>query len=276
MAIEVIIFLVVGAFICGLINSSLGMMYGTILSPILLIAGFDLIVVVPAILFSQTIGGLTASIFHHRFKNTNFSLKSKNPKVIIKSFFKLGLLESFKKGTTRDFRVGSFVAIFGVIATFMSVLIAVNIPKEFLKTYIGLLVIFIGFILLWKPVFKFSWKKMWVVSIISAFNKSVTGGGFGPVVTSGQIMAGRDIKNSIGTTAFAGVPICIIGFLMYMLIEGISDWSLIGFLSIGAIIAAPFGARITASFKSEKRLKFSLGILSIFLGILVISKTWII
>jgi len=276
MVIETIILLITGAFICELIDSSLGMMYGTILSPILLIAGFDLIVVVPAILFSQTIGGLTASIFHHKFKNINFSLKSKDPKFIIKIFFEIGLIDSLKKVTTRDFRVGSFVAMFGIIATFISVLIAVNIPKELLKTYIGLLVISMGLILLWKPVFKFSWKKIWAISIISAFNKSVTGGGFGPVVTNGQVMAGRSVKNSIGTTTFAGVPICITGFLMYLLIEGISDWNLIGFLSIGAVVAAPLGARITASFKSEKRLKFFLGILSIFLGILVISKTWII
>ncbi len=40
------------ALICEIIDSSLGMLYGTILSPILIIAGFDPPVVIPSILFS--------------------------------------------------------------------------------------------------------------------------------------------------------------------------------------------------------------------------------
>ena len=276
MVIETIICLVIGAFICEFIDSSLGMMYGTLLSPILLIAGFEPIVVVPAILFSQTIGGLTSSKFHHKYKNTNFSLKRKNPKFIIKKIFELGLLETFKKGTTRDFRIGSFISIFGVIATFVSVVIAINIPKELLKTYIGLLVIFVGFVLLLKPVFKFSWKKIWAISVISAFNKSLSGGGFGPIVTSGQVMTGRNARNSVGTTNFAEVPICITGFLMYMLTKNISDWNLIIYLSIGAVLAAPLGAKFTASFKSEQKIKSFLGVLLMIVGILLLIKTWII
>jgi len=276
MVIEIVICLIVGAFICEFIDSSLGMMYGTLLAPFLLIAGFEPIVIVPAILFSQTIGGLTASTFHHKFKNTNFSFKRRNPKFIIKKIIELGWIETFKRGTTRDFRVGSFISIFGVIATFISVLIAINIPKELLKTYIGILVIFIGFTLLLKPTFKFSWKKIWAISIISAFNKSLTGGGFGPIVTSGQVMAGRNTRNSIGTTNFAAVPICITGFLMYMLTESISNWNLIIYLSIGTILAAPFGAKFTASFRSEQKIKSYLGTLLITVGIIVLIKTWII
>ena len=276
MIIETILCLIVGAFICEFINSSLGMMYGTLLAPSLLIAGFEPIAIVPAILFSQTIGGLTASKFHQKYKNINFSFKSKNPRFIIKKIIKLGWLEAFKKGTTRDFRIGTFISIFGVIATFTSVLIAINIPKELLKTYIGFLVIFIGFTLLLKPTFKFSWKKIWAISIISAFNKSLTGAGFGPIITSGQVMAGRNTRNSIGITNFATVPICITGFLMYMLTESISDWNLIIYLSIGAALAAPFGAKLTSSFRSEQKIKSFLGILLMIIGILVLIKTWII
>ena len=79
---EIIVLLIVGAFICGFIDSSFGMMYGTILSPALIISGFDPIVVVPAILFSQAIGGSVAGAFHHKLKNADFSLKSKNPRFV--------------------------------------------------------------------------------------------------------------------------------------------------------------------------------------------------
>ena len=89
-------------------------------------------------------------------------------------------------------------------------------------------------------------------------------------------MAGRNTKNSIGTTNFATVPICITGFLMYMLTESISDWNLIIYLSIGAALASPLGAKFTSSFRSEQKIKSFLGILLMIVGILVLIKTWII
>jgi len=60
MGIEMVLVLV-AAFLCEMIDSSLGMLYGTILSPVLIIAGFDPLMVVPSILFSQAIGGIIAS-----------------------------------------------------------------------------------------------------------------------------------------------------------------------------------------------------------------------
>ncbi len=49
MSIEMILALVL-AFVCEMIDLSLGMLYGTILSPVLTIVGFDPLVVVPSIL----------------------------------------------------------------------------------------------------------------------------------------------------------------------------------------------------------------------------------
>ena len=48
------------AFVCEYIDSAIGMGYGTILSPLLIIMGFDPLVAVPAILLSQAFGGLSA------------------------------------------------------------------------------------------------------------------------------------------------------------------------------------------------------------------------
>jgi len=98
MGVETVILIVLGAFVCEFIDASMGMMYGTILSPILIIAGFEPVLVVPSILLSQALGGFTASIFHHRLKNVNLALKTINPKIIAKKLSKLGCIESFKKG----------------------------------------------------------------------------------------------------------------------------------------------------------------------------------
>ncbi|MDY6787641.1 MAG: hypothetical protein SVK54_05905 [candidate division WOR-3 bacterium] len=53
------------AFICEFIDSSVSMGYGTILSPVLIILGFNPLVAIPAVLLSGNRGG-TASVFHHQ------------------------------------------------------------------------------------------------------------------------------------------------------------------------------------------------------------------
>jgi len=275
MGVETVILIVLGGFVCEFIDASMGMMFGTILSPVLIIAGFEPVLVVPSILLSQALGGFTASIFHHRLRNVNLTLKTINPKVIAKKLSELGYIESFKIGTTKDLKVSFCIASLGIVATIIAAIVAISIPKAFLKTYIGILVLVMGIILLLCPVFKFSWKKMIVVGILSAFNKGISGGGFGPVVTSGQVLAGRDGKSSIGATTFAEAPICIAGFLTFLITKGISDWDLVIFLSIGALLGAPLGALLTSKFKSEKRLKNILGILTLVLGIWILIRTWI-
>lgn len=275
MSIDTVILIVLGAFLCEFIDASLGMMYGTILSPVLIIAGFEPVLVVPSILLSQALGGFTASIFHHRLGNVNLAPKTINPKVIAKKLSELGYIESFKRGTTKDFKVSFCVSSLGIVATIIAAIVAINIPKAILKTYIGILVLVMGLILLLGPEFRFSWKKMVAVGLLSSFNKGLSGGGFGPIVTSGQVIAGRDGKSSIGATTFAEAPICIAGFLAFLITKGISDWNLLIFLSIGALLGAPLGALLTSKFKSEKKLKFILGILTLLLAIWTLIKTWI-
>jgi len=275
LSIETIILIVLGGFVCEFIDASMGMMYGTILSPVLIIVGFEPVLVVPSILLSQALGGFTASIFHHRLRNVNLVLKTINPRIIAKKLSELGYVESFKRGTTKDLKVSFCVASFGIVATIIAALIAISIPKAVLKTYIGILVLVMGIILISGLTFQFSWKKMLAVGVLSAFNKGISGGGFGPVVTSGQIIAGRDSKSSIGATTFAEAPICIVGFLTFLITKGISDWNLVVFLSIGALLGAPLGALLTSKFKSEKRLKTILGILALVLGAWTLVRTWI-
>ncbi|MBM3284749.1 MAG: sulfite exporter TauE/SafE family protein, partial [Candidatus Aminicenantes bacterium] len=60
------------AYVCEYIDSSLGMGYGTTLTPLLMIAGFKPLQIVPSILLSEFITGLLAGFFHHRHKNVNF------------------------------------------------------------------------------------------------------------------------------------------------------------------------------------------------------------
>ena len=141
------------AFVCEFIDASMGMGYGTILSPVLIIMGFDPLIAVPAILLSQAFGGFTASVFHQQFENVSFKRNSEDLKVVL------------------------VIVGFGILATILAVLVSVNISKVFLKTYIGLLVIVMGVMLLLNRSFAFSFKKMVGVGILSSFNKAMSGGG---------------------------------------------------------------------------------------------------
>lgn len=262
------------AFLCEFIDSSLGMGYGTILSPTLIIMGFDPLVAIPAVLLSQAFGGFTASVFHHQFRNASFHPSSK------------------------DFKIVFVITSFGILATIIAAIISINLPKIVLKTYIGLLVLALGIIVLLKFKFNFSWKRIVSVGILSAFNKGLSGGGFGPVVTSGQILSGRGYKGAIAATTLAEAPICITSFLTYlvgrsileidgpvletpisqflgvMFSEHMFPWELILALLLGSIFVAPFGAFTTRIMKPEK-LHTVLGILITTLGILTLLKAYL-
>ncbi|RLI98654.1 MAG: hypothetical protein DRO99_00250 [Candidatus Aenigmatarchaeota archaeon] len=237
------------AFIMECVDASLGMGYGTVLSPVLIIMGFSPLLVVPSILLSQAAGGFTASLFHHKFKNVEFCRRSKDSLIVY------------------------IITLSGVAATVIAALIAVSIPKVYLNTYIGLLVAIMGIILASSITFRFTWKRMVGVGVISSFNKGMSGGGFGPVVTGGQMIAGQNHKNAIGCTTAAEAPICIAGFLIYLLFNGIANWWLPLVLFAGAALAAPIGAFTTSKMESG-RFKRILGLLIMVLGIWTLWKTY--
>ncbi|MCF7832390.1 MAG: sulfite exporter TauE/SafE family protein [Candidatus Marinimicrobia bacterium] len=271
MTTEIIMIIIFVAFICEIIDSSLGMLYGTILSPSLIIAGFDPLIVVPSILLSQAVGSFVASGMHHKLHNADFHIKESRQSPRNGQ----DLISQLKKNTSQDLKVVLVITVTGVVATAIAAATAIHIPKEILKTYIGLLVLAMGIILLLKTKFSFSWKKVFGVGLISAFNKGMSGGGFGPVVTSGQIISGRSAKKSIGTTALSEAPICIAGFFTYWLINGMASWDLVIFLTIGSIFGALIGPFITAKIKSEKVLVLTLGIIVTLLGLWTLAKTWL-
>jgi len=76
-----IIPLVLLAFACELVDSTLGMGYGTTLTPIMLALGYEPIVIVPAVLFSEAVTGVLAGVMHNEFGNVNLRFGSRDFKV---------------------------------------------------------------------------------------------------------------------------------------------------------------------------------------------------
>jgi len=244
--------LVVFAMVMEFIDSFLGMMYGTVLSPLLILMGYSAKVVVPSILISQAVGGFIASLRHHKLNNADFS-----------------------KGTI-DRKVTSIIVWFGIFACVVGVFVSVSISAKALNTYIALLVIAIALMIFWGKTFVLTSSRIFVLGFISAFNKALSGGGFGPLVAGGQLVfKDRKEKGAIGSTDFAEAPICFFSFLLWILLEGFPDWRLFVPLCIGAAIGGFFGPKALSKIASQKKLKLTLAVLVLIEGIWVLWKIWL-
>ena len=270
-----IIGMIMLAFFCEYIDSTLGMGYGTTLTPVLLIMGYEPLQVVPVVLIAELISGLFAGVRHHGEGNVNFKPKSTDPSVIMERLQALGYIESYKRGIPLHLKVALLLAICSMAGTVSAVFIAVNIPKFWLKLYIGVLVFSMGItmIICFNKRFYFSWKKIAGLGLLASFNKGISGGGYGPVVTSGQILSGVEGKSAVGITSLAEGLTCAVGIAMYLLIsKNPLDLKLAPFLITGAVLSVPFSAKSVKKI-TEKKLKIAIAVLTIGLGLFAILKT---
>lgn len=238
------------AFICELIDASLGMMYGTLLSPILIIMGYDARVVVPSILLSQAVGGLIGTIRHNGYGHADFG------------------------GMTRDMKIVLAVVLPGLAACVIGALVGVKIPELALSTYIAVVVIVMGILCVRPFHYKFGWWKMIGIGLLASFNKAMSGGGFGPVISSGEILGGLDPKTSIATTTFAKIPICLAGFIIWVLLNKEFSWELPIPLLIGSFAGGLLGPWITKRVHDGK-LRAFIGILAIISGVSIVLKLFL-
>ena len=275
LSLSAIITIVVIAFLCEYMDSTLGMGYGTTLTPVFMLLGFSPMQVVPVILLSELISGLLAGFFHHREGNVDLKPKTADIFKIRNMLSPLGYIESFKKTVPLHLKVALLLAVCSVVGTVVAVFVAVNIPKFWLKLYIGCLVLAMGVTILvcLNKRFRFSWKKITFLGLIASFNKGMSGGGYGPVVTGGQVLSGVEGKSAVGITSLAEGLTCLVGVISYILIsKNPLDWKLAPWVIIGAVLSVPLSAK-SVKMISERKLKFAIAILTIILGLFTIVKT---
>ncbi len=248
---ELLLSIIIIAFILEFFDASLGMGYGTTLTPLLLLLGFAPLEVIPVVLFTNAILGVVAAFFHHRFKNVDFHPKSKDTKITL------------------------VLSGLGIIGILIAIMLAVRLPEYVLRAYLGLVVLIIGIIVLvrHKKEHSFSWKKLTAMGSIAAFNKGMTGGGYGSVIVGGQILSGVKGKNAIGIASLAEGIICIVGTFAYVYIgKAINlNWTLITSILIGSLISIPIAAYVVKKFH-PRRLKLIIGIFNIILGTAILAQ----
>jgi uncharacterized membrane protein YfcA len=220
MNIELSVPVILMAFICELVDSSLGMGYGTVLTPVLLAMGYEPTEIVPAVLLSEFVTGVTAGLFHHEFGNVNL------------------------RPGTRHFKIMALMTALSVVGVLLAVGVAVSVPSWMVKVYIGTLVLGIGLAILKqrKRGVAFSWRRIAGLGFLAAFNKGISGGGYGPVVTGGQVLAGVRGRSAVGIASLAEGITSAVGVLAYLLSGTPVFWHLAPSLLIGAVFSAPLAA----------------------------------
>lgn len=269
MTLTLFVVVAVVALFCGYVSISIGMGYGTTLAPLLLIVGFSPFQVIPAVLSSQLAGGMIGGLAHHRFGN--IKLDFRQDKDIKRRLRGLGYMP-----TSLDSKVILILAICGVIGVLIGVFAAISIPRIVLEIYIGAVVLGVGIVILVQGDRKgaFSWKGLIAVGLLGSFNKGISGAGYVPLVTGGQIISGRETRSSVGSTTLAVAFVCAVGFLSYVLVKGNIFWPLVAAASVGSVIAAPFAA-MTVKKVNTNKLRLIIGMVTCLLGSLTLVKTFI-
>ena len=265
-------YLLIGVLIISLfaeyMDATLGMGYGTTLTPLLLLMGFAPMQVVPAILLSQFIAGIFAASLHHGAGNVNFDFTNDYEHEIVKRLGKLGYIPK-----SNDSKVAIVLGVFSVLGVIAAVVVALNIPVFYLKLYIGLLITAMGIVILIKHKAErnFSWKKIIGIGAVASFNKGMSGGGYGPLIVSGQILSGVNAKNSIGITAFAEGVTCFVGVAAYLILGTHIDWGLAPYLVVGSLISVPLSVHTVKRMKT-KEFTLIIGIATTLLGLFTLIK----
>ncbi|MHC5034025.1 MAG: sulfite exporter TauE/SafE family protein [Planctomycetota bacterium] len=238
------------AFLCECVDSTLGMGYGTALTPLTMILfGFEPLVIVPCVLLSELVTGISAGAAHHVAGNVSFTRGS------------------------RATRVASVLSACSVVGAVLAVVVALRIPGYWLKLLIGLIVLSMGIFILgmWNRQFAFSWPKITGLGLLAAFNKGLSGGGYGPLITGGQIVSGVEEKSAIGITSLSEGVTCAVGVLAYLAAGRQIAWDLAVPLMLGALASVPVSA-VTVRRISTRTLRGLVGVATVMLGLLTLIR----
>ncbi len=255
------------AFFAEYVDSSLGMGYGTTLTPVLLLLGYEPMQIVPAVLLSELITGLLAGILHHNLGNAELLPSNFSFLKITASVKKNGIKASFLQNCPIHLKIALIISSCSILGTLAAVLLAVNIPALWLKLYIGVMVLAIGVVILLSGRTNqgFSWSRITALGLVASFNKGLSGGGYGPVVTGGQILAGVEGKSAVAITSLSEGLTCLVGVILYCLTRGSVDWTLAPWLAVGSVLSVPFAALTVKHIKTDY-LKWFIGAATLLLG----------
>jgi len=214
-------------------DASAGMGFGTALTPILLVIGFDPKQIVPVVMIQQGVAGIVGAFLHSEFENVEWKFSPMSETV------KLWIII----GVTGCLAVA--ISICGVYKY-------LHVEKVWIKLYVAVLLLMMGIISVYsakkdKP---YRPNKMIGFAALAGFNKGVGGGGYGPVVTIGGLLSGVPVKSMLAVTAICEGTVSSFAIIVWLalLSSGVQiDYLLLPSMMLATMfsaVAAPYMTRV--------------------------------
>ncbi len=241
----------VAAFLTGYIDTCVGGGHGTLLTPVLILLGFTAAMVVPAVLLSEIAIGILATILNHRAGNIRLARGEQHRRVLL------------------------VLAACSLAGSLIAVTAAVRAPPRWVNAYIGMMIIAVGVLLLAGRGIprEFSMRRIAVLGTIAAFNKGLSGGGYGPLLTSGQILSGVGEKGAVSITPPARGLTSLFAVTLYFVAKGRLELNLAAPLIIGSLLAMP-AAVGTITWIEAPVLRKGVTVATLVLGALLVIKAF--
>lgn len=241
---------------CEYIDSSLGMGYGTTFTPFVLTLGLARVEIVPIVLLAELFSGLFAGLKHHQEGNVDL-LRNKQIK-----FALICLI---------------IPSIIGVVSAILFSNYLKIIDQKYVNLYIAIMVMMIGLYIIYRFYFKnnrktsFNHSKLLLLGVVAAFNKGVSGGGYGPLLTSGQILSGISQKEAVAITSFCEAFTCLIGIIVFFTLGGTININYLVPICLGSLLSVVPAVK-TIRLISDELLGRTIGWATLLLGSLTLLK----
>lgn len=238
------IYFAIAGSIAQLIDGALGMGFGLTSSTLLLTLGASAAVASAAVHAAEIGTTLVSGASHWHFENID-------KKVLVR------------------------LAIPGGIGALLGAIFLSSIDLSSSKIFISTLLLFMGFLLLYRNLFQSSTppvievqnnpKYLRFLGFTGGFVDASGGGGWGPIVTPTLMatsrMESRKIIGTVSASEFIVALSASAGFLLNINKINI-NWSIVGGLALGGAIMAPIAAKIVAKLPSKQ--------VAIFVGVAII------
>lgn len=248
---EFLLYVLLG-FLAQIVDGALGMAYGVTSNSLLLSFGVTPSAASASVHIAQVFTTLVSGLSHIRLGNLN--------KRLIKR-----------------------LAIPGAIGGLLGAYLLSNLQGDGIKTLIAMYLLVMGIRILVKAIryrqrsdetaHQPSLKRLELLGLFGGFFDAVGGGGWGPIVTSTLISRGHSPRETIGSVNISEFFVTLVQAAAFIVLIGVSDWTVIFGFIIGGVAAAPLGAMLTKHIKPQVMI-FMVAILIISLQVRFLVQIW--
>jgi uncharacterized membrane protein YfcA len=224
---------VLAAFVFETMDSASGMGFGATLGALLLAFGYPPLAVVPVLLISETATGLVGGLFHTEFENVQFGLGDESAREATKI---LALIVG----------VGSVAIVISVVLSYL----AISVSGPVVQAYVGAVILLCALTTLLQkyttPTSEYQPRRMAAFAALAGLNKGITGSGFGPVVTLGEMLSGIYEKSATAIASMSEGLVSLAGIISFFGITaaGVS----VNLMLLPSVFAGGFLAAIVAPY----------------------------